>query len=244
MLLSFPDYVPVDLVHNVGLVIGAIMVVLVLYEFFRWRGVLAPVFKGFSLGAGRWLGILASTTMKDVIYQQISQKCPDKKWFAHSLVFWGFLFLTASTTLNYLTNPEGGPLPITDTVRILGNLGGAMLLSGLLIVLFRISSDRDKREVTFGADYLFIGLLLAATVTGFLSEFASEFNSVEWIFLVYVTHLFLSAALLILAPFSKFIHAFGRPVIRLAERYLEALSQQGIVKPSEVTIIPLLSEER
>ena len=101
-----------------------------------------------------------------------------------------------------------------------------MLLSGLLIVLFRISTDRDKREVTFGADYRFIGLLLATTVTGFLGEFASEFNSVEWIFLVYATHLFLSAALLILAPFKKFIHAFGRPVIRLAERYLEALSQQ------------------
>jgi nitrate reductase gamma subunit len=65
-----------------------------------------------------------------------------------------------------------------------------MLLTGLLIVLFRISTDRDTREVTFGADYLFIGLLLVATVTGFLTEFASEFNSVEWIFLVYVTHLF------------------------------------------------------
>jgi len=243
MVLSFADYVSVDLIHNAGVLLGAIIVVIVLYEFVRWRGVLSPIAKGFSLGPGRWLEILASTIADDVIYQQISLKCPDRKWFSHSLVFWGFLFLSASTTLNYITNPRGGPLLLTDAVRILGNLGGVMLLGGLLIMLFRISTDPDKREVTHNADYLFLGLLLLATATGFSSEFAGQFDAVEWMYGIYVIHLISSAALLILAPFTRFIHAFGRPVIRLAERYLEALSREGIVKPSEITIVPLLSEE-
>jgi hypothetical protein len=243
MVLNFPDYVSVDLIHNVGVLIGAFVILAVLYEFIRWRGVLSPIAKGFRLGAGRWLNIFVGTIANDVVYQQISQKCPDRKWFAHSLVFWGFLLLSASTTLNYVTNPGGSPLALTNAVRILGNLGGLMLLGGLVIVLLRISTDQSKREVTFGADYLFIGLLLLATATGFLSEFAGEFDAAEWIFGIYAVHLVSSAALLILAPFTRFIHAFGRPVIRLAERYLEALGQEGVVKPSEITVTPLLSEE-
>jgi hypothetical protein len=243
MVLNLANYVSVDLIHNVGVVLGTIIVMTVLYEFIRWRGVLSPIAKGFRLGPGRWFGILVSTIADDVIYQQISLKCPQRKWFSHSLAFWGFLFLSASTTLNYITNPRGGPLPLTDAVRILGNLGGVMLLGGLLIILLQISTDVDKREVTHSADYLFLGLLLLAAATGFFSEFASQFDAVEWMYGIYAIHLISSAALLILAPFTRFIHAFGRPVIRLAERYLEALSQEGIVKPSEINVVPLLSQE-
>ncbi len=243
MVLNFPNYVSVDLIHNVGVVLGAIIVVIVLYEFVRWRGALSPIAKGFRLGAGRWFEILTATIADDVIYQQISLKCPDRKWFSHSLVFWGFLLLSASTALNYITNPQGGPLALTNAVRILGNLGGVMLLGGLIIMLFQISTDQDKREVTQSADYLFLGLLLLATATGFFSEFASQFDAAEWMYGIYAIHLISSAALLTLAPFTRFVHAFGRPVIRLAERYLEALSREGIVKPSEIVIVPLLREE-
>jgi hypothetical protein len=243
MVLDFANYVSVDLIHNVGVVLGAFIAVVVLYEFIRWRGVLSPIAKGFRLGLGRWFGILASTIADDVIYQQMSLKCPNRKWFSHSLAFWGFLFLAASTTLNYITNPQGGPLPLTDAVRIMGNLGGIMLLGALLIILLQISTDLEKREVTHSADYLFLGLLLLATATGFCSEFAGQFDVIEWVYGIYTIHLISAAALLILAPFTRFIHAFGRPVIRLAERYLEALSREGIVRPSEITVVPLLSEE-
>lgn len=243
MTLSFPDYVSVDIIHTVGLAIGVIVILVVLYEFVRWRGVLTPIAKASKLGTRRWLRIFANTIVSDVVYQQISPKCPDQKWFSHSLAFWGFLLLAASTTVNYLTNPTGGPLPLTDPVRILGNAGGVMLVVGLLIVVYRICADPEKREVTYGADYLFIGLLLLAAGTGFGSEFASELNAVAWTYGVYVIHLLSSAAILLVAPFSRFVHAFGRPVIRLSERYLEALSREGIVKPSEMTAVPLLREE-
>jgi len=242
MVLNFPDYVSVDLIHNVGVLIGAFVILAVLYEFIRWRGVLSPIAKGFRLGAGRWLNIFVGTIANDVVYQQISPKCPDRKWVSHSLIFWGFLLLSASTALNYVTNPGGGLLPLTDPVRILGNLGGLILLAGLVIVILLISMDPNKREVTFAADYLFGALLVLAGVTGFLTEFVSELNAVEWIYAVYVIHLLSSAALLVLAPFTRFIHAFGRPVIRLAERYIEALSRDGLMKPSEITVMPLLSE--
>jgi len=243
MAVNFPDYVPLWLVHTVGLAIGAFVIVVVLYEFVRWRGVLAPIGKASKLGAGRWLGIFADTIANDVIYQQISPKCPDRQWVSHSLVFWGFLLLAASTTLNWLTNPTGGPLPLTNPVRVLGNLGGVMLIVGLLVVFYRVAVKPEKREVTYGADYLFIVLLFLAGITGFLMEFVSELDATGSVYIVYVAHLVTSAALLALAPFTRFIHALGRPVIRLAERYLEALSSEGIVKPAELAVAPLLSEE-
>jgi hypothetical protein len=242
MVLSFPNYVPVDLIHIVGLAIGAIVLLVVLFELVRWRGVLAPIANGSRLGAAKWCSVFVDTVASDVIYQQISTKCPDRKWVSHSLVFWGFLLLSASTALNYITNASGGPLPLTNPVRTLGNLGGIMLIAGLAIVVYRISTDSDKREVTLAPDYLFIGLLLLAGLTGFLSEYVSEIDAVTWIYGVYLTHLLSSAALLLLAPFTRFIHAFGRPIIRLSERYLEALNQQGIMIPSELTVMPLLSE--
>ena len=37
MVLNFPDYVSVDLIHNVGVLIGAFVILAVLYEFIRWR---------------------------------------------------------------------------------------------------------------------------------------------------------------------------------------------------------------
>lgn len=242
MALSFPNYVPVDMIHTIGLAIGAIVLLVVFFELVRWRGVLAPIGKASRLGAAKWCSIFVETIANDVIYQQISTKCPDRKWASHSLVFWGFLLLSASTTVNYVTNASGGPLSLINPVRILGNLGGIMLIAGLAIVVYRISTDSDKREVTLGPDYLFIGFLLLAGLTGFLSEYASEIDAVTWIYGVYVVHLLSSAVLLLLAPFTRFVHAIGRPIIRLSERYLEALNQQGIVTPSELTVMPLLSE--
>jgi hypothetical protein len=242
MTLIFPNYVPVDIIHMAGLAIGTIVLVVVLFELVRWRGVLVPIAKASRLGVVKWWAIFVNTLADDVIYQQISTKCPDRKWFSHSLVFWGFLMLSASTTLDYITNAAGDALPLVDPVRILGNLGGVLLIAGLAIVLYQIIADDDKREVTFAPDYLFIGLLLLAGLTGFLSEYASEINAVAWIYGVYVVHLLSSAALVLLAPFTRFIHAFGRPIIRLSERYLEALNRKGIVIPSEITVVPILGQ--
>ena len=114
---------------------------------------------------------------------------------------------------------------------------------GLAIVVYRARMDENKRTYTFAADYFFITLLLLATLTGFLTEFSGELNAAEWIYGVYVIHLLSSAALLLLAPFTRFIHAFGRPVIKLSERYLEALSREGLLKPLEITSMPLLGAE-
>jgi nitrate reductase gamma subunit len=242
-MLSFPDYVSVDLIHSFGIGMGIIILLIVLYEFIRWRAILSPIGRAIKLGPAKWWTIFFKTLADEIVYQQISVQCGRIKWILHSLVFWGFLALVASTTTNYINNPSGGWLPLTNIVRLLGNLGGVMILLGLAIVIYRARMDENKRTYTFAADYFFLTLLLLATLTGFLTEFASELNAVELIYGVYVIHLLASAALLLLAPFTRFIHAFGRPVIKLSERYLEALGHEGLLKPLEITTIPLLGAE-
>jgi nitrate reductase gamma subunit len=71
----------------------------------------------------------------------------------------------------------------------------------------------------------------------------SELDAVASVYPVYAVHLAASAMLLLLAPFTRFIHAFGRSVIRLSERYLEALAREQLVKPMELAVTPLLVEE-
>lgn len=243
MVLSFPDYVSVDLIHVVGVGMGIIILLIVLYEFIRWRTILSPIGRAFKLGPAKWWGIFFKTLANEIVYQQISVQCGRTKWISHGLVFWGVLALVASTTINYITNPSGGSVSLTNIVRVLGNIGGVMILVGLAIVVYRARMDENKRTYTFAADYFFITLLLLATLTGFLTEFSAELNAAEWIYGVYVIHLLSSAVLLLLAPFTRFIHAFGRPVIKLSERYLEALGREGLLKPLEITSIPLLGAE-
>ena len=145
---------------------------------------------------------------------------------------WGFALLAVSTTLNYAYNPKGFPLPIWDNVRITGNLGGVLLAAGLIMTAYRRSGKFVKQD--YASDYLFLALLATAVVTGFVSELGSELNAATLTYAAYVTHLLSCAMLLGTAPFTKFIHAVGIPILRLSENCLETLTRSG--KKVEVVV--------
>jgi nitrate reductase gamma subunit len=98
-----------------------------------------------------------------------------------------------------------------------------MFIFGLGVVVYRCSSNELKRNASRAGDYVFLVLLALAGTTGFASEFASELNASNIIYAIYVVHLLCCAALLATAPFTKFVHAVGRPLLRLSENYLEAV---------------------
>ena len=208
---------------------------MLLLELVRWRSVLLPIARGMRLGVAKWLQIFVGTLRTETIYQQIDIGFEQGKWLSHSFVMWGFILLGVSTTLNYIYNPKGDPLPIWHSVRIAGNIGGLLFVTGLAIIVLRYRTNTVKRESTSASDYLFAFLLLAAGATGFASEFANELNVGTALYSIYVTHLIFCAALLITAPFTKFIHAIGRPVLRLSENYLTALD----ATKSSPTLTPL-----
>jgi nitrate reductase gamma subunit len=224
LTLSFADLVAVELVDTVGLTIGVFVALIVIVELFRWRRILSPIVRGIRLGAGRWLEILLGTLKSEAVFQQIDVGYDKVKWLSHSLVMWGFLLLGVATTLKWIMDPKGYPLPIWHVVRVSGNFGGFLFIVGLAIIVLRYGSDEVKRDSTGASDYMFTSLLILAGITGFASEFASELNASGAIYWIYVSHLLFCAALLATAPFTKFIHAIGRPLLRLSENYMTALT--------------------
>ena len=222
--MSFADLVAVELVDTVGITIGVFVALIVVVELFRWRSLLSPIVLGMKLGAGRWLEILVGTLKSEAVFQQIDVGYEKVKWLSHSLVMWGFLLLGVATTLEWIIDPKGYPLPIWHVVRVSGNFGGLLFIVGLAIIVLRYRSDEAKRDSTGTGDYMFASLLILVGITGFASEFASELNASVVIYWIYVSHLLFSAALLVTAPFTKFIHAVGRPLLRLSENYMTALS--------------------
>lgn len=163
------------------------------------------------------LRVFGTVLFRQTLYQQIQPTSGNRKWLSHFLVMWGFVLLTVSTTLDYVYNPRGLPLPPLHIVRITGNLGGLFFMVGLIVIVYNIMKTEAIRGQKIGADYLFLGLLIAAGVTGFVAEGTSELNAFEATYYLYVGHLLIVAALLLTAPFTRFIHAIGIPIMRLLE---------------------------
>jgi len=231
MPVNFAHLVHPNLIDIIGISIGILVIVAVLAEIVRWRKAISPIIQGTSLGWAKWFQILSQTIKSEVIFQQIDIGFEKAKWISHSLVMWGFVMLGASTTLNWIYNPSGYPLPIWHSVRIIGNVGGLFLITGLAIIAVKYTSDSVTRDCGSTGGYLFAFLLIMAGATGFASEFASELNAVEIVYQVYLIHLLSCAALLATAPFTKFVHAIGRPLLRLSENYNAALNSQRILIP-------------
>ena len=224
MTLSFANLVAVEFVDTLGMTIGVFVALAVVAELIRWRSILSPIIRGRKLGAKRWLGVLITTLKSETVFQQIDIGYEKWKWLSHSLVMWGFILLGVATTLNWIMDPKGYPLPVWHVVRVSGNLGGFLFIVGLAIIVVRYGSNEVKRDSIDTGNYLFAFLLIMAGVTGFASEFASEFNAAGIIYSIYMSHLMFCAVLLTTAPFTKFIHAIGRPLLRLSENYMAALT--------------------
>ena len=223
MTLDFSELVSVQFIHGVGVLIGLFVFLIVIVELVRWRSVLSPILRARKLGSSMWRKILLKTIFDDAVYQQIQIGFEKGKWLTHSFVMWGFVLLSVSTTLNYIYNPTGEPLPIWHSVRITGNIGGFLFMVGLGVIVYRFASSDLKRDSGRTGDYVFLLLLALAGATGFAAEFASELNASASIYGIYLLHLLCCAGLLASAPFTKFVHAIGRPLIRLSENYLQAL---------------------
>jgi hypothetical protein len=153
-----------------------------------------------------------SVLFLDVTTTRVLRTCRTAKWYAHVLIFWGFIFLTISTTLAYFMKPEGTILPLGSPVKIFGNAGGALLILGA-VAMFFVRFQQSGSPFHFTRADLFLMALLFTGLTGFGIEQAIYLfgrtglitTSSYWI------HMGLVTTLLVTAPYSKFIHALYKP---------------------------------
>lgn len=130
----------------------------------------------------------------------------------HHLVFYGFMLCLASTTVAALYQHFlllSAPYPFWSWPVILGTLGGAAILigtSGLLYLKKRMDTEPATSRA-FGMDIGFLVLLFLTSLTGLLLLFLREMAAMG---LLLAVHLGVVAALFMVMPYGKFIHALYR----------------------------------
>ena len=223
--VTFPSVVPVRLVDLAGMILGVAVVVGLLFVFWRLGPTLKLTYlqRESEVSHPRF-GLILVNLVNELGYQRTVFTCNRAFWLAHLAAFWGFVCLGVSTTLGFIYNQSGGPLPITHPVRIFGNVGGGLLLVGLSYIILRRTFDPMLRRDSKRSNVLFLGALYLATWTGFLTELSAYTGYYGAVFLAYVSHLSFVVALLALSPFIKFIHAIGRPLLVILEKHRDELS--------------------
>lgn len=133
----------------------------------------------------------------------------------HLLVFFGFLLLLFATLgrayYHYLFH-YNLELVLSNPVKIAGNLGGILVLTaGLAMIYRRLSRVPGLGRSTY-FDWFFLVVLVLTGLTGFFTEFARLVNIGDAAYIVYLVHLMCVFMLLVYLPFSKFAHIIYRTV--------------------------------
>src|SRR5581483_10137945 len=131
-----------------------------------------------------------------------------RRWFIHAATMWGFLGLLVATIADFLLDltgmkPTGVHVPLWYPVRLLGTLGGLLLVYGTSVSIVRRVRKRERSVARSSvSDWWFSG------VSGFALELALYLpDAPGWGYPVFLFHVAVSMTLVLLAPFGKFAHA-------------------------------------
>src|SRR4030042_2301752 len=95
----------------------------------------------------------------------------------HALIFWGALLLLLGTAVDvidhYITGNLGAPFLHGNTYlafSFLNDLGGVMLIAGVIIAVFRRYVQKPDRLDTIFDDATALSLIFIVVITGFIAE--------------------------------------------------------------------------
>lgn len=240
---TFPTFVSVSLIDLTATIILLIVITGIVWKYFQWKKGSPPKF--FSkVSAIAGTGSIFSVFFKELVNRVLLQRDVIHKdsvrRATHLMMFWGFVGLSVTTTLDYIFNRPGNYISLLggslSPIRWLGNVSGAVMMVGATIMIARlIALSKFRSQRTFG-DVWFSVLLFLAGLTGFITEYygdiayaanpnilpAADFSislsASLFIVIPYGIHLITVALLLITAPFSAFIHALNVPSLRYVNR--------------------------
>jgi len=134
-----------------------------------------------------------------------------RRWF-HHLVFYGFLFALASTSIAAIYHhflEWQAPYPLLSWPVALGTIGGIAMIIGTTGMLYlKWLSDRDPAaQSMLNMDVAFLVLLFLTSLTGLL---LLVFRQTPAMGTLLVVHLGMVAGLFITAPYGKFAHVVYR----------------------------------
>jgi len=235
--LAFFQFIPSDFVHNMGVVAMAVMGVAALIGLFEMvRRVLRGPKQGAAKATVRKVAGAAvyAVGTESLAQTRFREDCDEavetrpwysQRWFIHFATMWGFLGLLGATMLDYGLEllglkATGTPVPIWYPVRLLGTLAGAALIYGTTVMIVRRlrKSDRSSLHSTT-SDWTLLSMLWVAGLTGFALELGLYLpQAPAWGYPMFLIHVGVAMALVLLVPFGKFAHVLYRPVALFAIR--------------------------
>ena len=195
--------------------------------------------------------------LKSIFFQNQILEYGFLPWLAHIMIFYGFLNLLILTSLQFFLTwliPSDAPIVIyfrngvgNPGMAVWGDFWGLVLLSGILLALFRRYVLKPEYFYTISEDAIAIWLLFIITVSGFLCELVrlsvhagsydapysfavywmvpllKDFHLTEaYLSFMFYFHGIISLIFIAYIPFSKFKHIFASP---LTKAFVSAGSQ-------------------
>jgi ferredoxin len=215
---------PYAVIHNMGLIIFSLTGISVVWGLLTMFLMLSKADgKSVKPKTTTWKSLVE--VMKELATLKRYQTCDTEEdsywqnkpsivqpWFVHWSIMWGFIGLLVATVLDFIFKD-----PATEIwwpSRILGTIAGLFLIYGTsLAIKYRISRITKAYEQTRLADWMFLVFLWIAGITGFWLEISVTFNA-DYLLnhIVFLIHTIISMELVLLFAFSKFAHAFYRPL--------------------------------
>ena len=223
------DYVPMGLIHNIGIavlavvgVIGALGVVDMVRRITRANGTKELLASGKRLNwwTALWDALFVET-LAQKRYREDCETTEDKpwyiqKWFLHATTMWGFLGLLVATASNFFLDTFKLKTPGVPNLFIhtLGTVAGVFLVYGVSLLIYkRLKPDSSTYTRSHLADWILLVLLWLAGVSGFALEILNFLPQAPlWGYYVFLFHVAVSMEVTLLVPLIKFGHAFYRPV--------------------------------
>jgi quinone-modifying oxidoreductase subunit QmoC len=222
-------WIPYDVIHTVGMIVGAILVLLLLIGVVNTiRRYLANLggWSGLSQISRKNLGRALLRLIHEVVWMPRHGQCQEKNekpqpWFltarfVHWTMMWGFLGLGVATTLDFLFIFFLG-WTFFLPARIVGTIGGLLMLYGVSISMGQRRGAREPhvKQSAF-SDWWLLGFLFVLAVTGFWLEVVVTWklrgNLHEVVLLV---HTVMAMELVLLVTMTKLAHSVYRPLALL-----------------------------
>jgi len=224
-------FIPFELIHNLGILVLVLVGLLALFNLYRLVGRIYGAFTPpseesttppatrtpLSAAAAATRALVDEMARQDRFRQcEVEAERPWflRPWFVHYAIMWGFIGLGLATALDFLFKVPGSMVPLWYPPRLLGTIAGLALMYGSSVTILRKLRPVDETQARpLASDWLFLGLLFAVGLSGFLLEVMVYLPRVgSFGYATFVFHVALAMELLVLLPFTKFAHALYRPL--------------------------------
>ncbi|WP_022854114.1 quinone-interacting membrane-bound oxidoreductase complex subunit QmoC [Thermodesulfatator atlanticus] len=158
------------------------------------------------------------------------------RYSAHRLVLWAFIILFFVTMVVFFFADIVGtitgneifhtPWPLWNPIKILGNLGGFILVYGsILLIQNRKAKEAQGIMRSSYSDWFFLYLVLFVGLTGLAAQYLRLFN-LTIAYPMYVAHLACIFVLFLGIPYSKFAHLVYRTTVMVHDHYMASVRQK------------------